>query len=313
MAKDYRVCVIGHTGRGNYGHGIDEVWLHVPNVEIVAVADADKRGLADTARKLGDVARISTIGRCSNGKNPIWSPSVLAGSINIVTWSWPPSTPARNVYMEKPFCRTLAEADEIVTACEQTHAKLAIAHTTRYSPMIPVIKEIIQSGRIGRVLEYRGRGKSDRRGGRRRSVGARQPRDGPHPLLRRRTPLVQCPRPSRRPRDPRRRRHRGKRRHRAARRRFRRRDVRPRRRRDCVLRLAAKRRRQSLALWPPNLRLRRRHRTHDRLPAAGALPRRTRVGRPAAVVPRGNACRPPALLLRNPSRTSIITPGTWLP
>ena len=70
-----------------------------------------------------------------------------------------------HVYMEKPFCRTLAEADEIVAASEKTKTKLAIAHPTRYSPKLNTIKEIIASGKIGKVLEYRGRGKEDSRGG----------------------------------------------------------------------------------------------------------------------------------------------------
>ena len=26
MAEKYRVAVIGHTGKGNYGHGLDTVW-----------------------------------------------------------------------------------------------------------------------------------------------------------------------------------------------------------------------------------------------------------------------------------------------
>ena len=33
-----RVAVIGHTGRGNYGHGLDTVWQKIPGTEIVAVA-----------------------------------------------------------------------------------------------------------------------------------------------------------------------------------------------------------------------------------------------------------------------------------
>ena len=27
MPKTYRVAVIGRTGKGNYGHGLDVVWL----------------------------------------------------------------------------------------------------------------------------------------------------------------------------------------------------------------------------------------------------------------------------------------------
>jgi hypothetical protein len=50
--KTYRVAVIGHTGKGNYGHGVDTVWLKVPQCEIVAVADADEKGLAAAAARL---------------------------------------------------------------------------------------------------------------------------------------------------------------------------------------------------------------------------------------------------------------------
>jgi predicted dehydrogenase len=67
--------------------------------------------------------------------------------------------------MEKPFCRTLAESDEIVEACERHRVKLAVAFQTRYSPRLPVIRQLIEEGAIGRILELRGRGKEDRRGG----------------------------------------------------------------------------------------------------------------------------------------------------
>jgi predicted dehydrogenase len=70
-----------------------------------------------------------------------------------------------HVYTEKPFCRTLEEADEVVAACEKHKVKLAIAHQTRYSPKLHVVRQMIEEGKIGRVLEYRGRGKEDARGG----------------------------------------------------------------------------------------------------------------------------------------------------
>ena len=49
------VGVIGHTGQGNYGHGEDTVWLKIPQTKIIAVADADPKGLADAAKRLGGV------------------------------------------------------------------------------------------------------------------------------------------------------------------------------------------------------------------------------------------------------------------
>jgi predicted dehydrogenase len=70
-----------------------------------------------------------------------------------------------HVFMEKPFCRTLAEADEIIHQAEMTHALVAVAHQTHYSPKIPVVQQLIADGALGRVLELRGRGKEDQRGG----------------------------------------------------------------------------------------------------------------------------------------------------
>jgi len=70
-----------------------------------------------------------------------------------------------HIYTEKPLCRSPAEADQMVAACEKNDVKLAIAHQTRYSPRLQVVREIIDSGKLGTLLELRGRGKEDRRGG----------------------------------------------------------------------------------------------------------------------------------------------------
>src|SRR5206468_12082759 len=47
-----RVAVIGHTGKGDYGHGLNTMWLSMPETEIVGVADADATGLAGALKKL---------------------------------------------------------------------------------------------------------------------------------------------------------------------------------------------------------------------------------------------------------------------
>src|SRR6187401_794047 len=52
MPAKYRVAVIGHTGKGNYGHGIDTVWLKDERCEIVGVADPDEAGRAAAAKRL---------------------------------------------------------------------------------------------------------------------------------------------------------------------------------------------------------------------------------------------------------------------
>jgi predicted dehydrogenase len=160
-----KAAVIGRTGRGDYGHGLDVMWQGVPDVEVVAVADDDKAGLAKTAKKLKlDKAYVDYREMLDKEKPDVVSigPRWLDAHRDIVC-----NTAERGVhmYLEKPLCRTLAEADEMVAACEKTHAKLAIAHITRFSPRLPVVKEMLASNKIGRILELRGRGKEDQRGG----------------------------------------------------------------------------------------------------------------------------------------------------
>ena len=163
--KTYRAAVIGRTGRGDYGHHLDEVWTGLPNVELVAVADDDKMGLAKTAAKLKAPQAFADYREMLDKAKPdLVSIGVrwLDQHRDMVVAC---AERGIHMYLEKPFCRTLAEADAMVAACEQTHTKLAIAHQTRYSPKLPVVKEILASGKLGRVLEIRGRGKEDARGG----------------------------------------------------------------------------------------------------------------------------------------------------
>jgi predicted dehydrogenase len=164
--RKLRVAVIGHTGHGDYGHGLDAVWLRVPEVELVAVADADAAGLARAQKKLKlergypeyrqmlaevkpDIVAVAP--RHVDEHRDMALAAIEAG--------------ARGVYIEKPFCRTPAEADEIMAAADQRKVKIAVAHRNRYDPVLPVIARLLKDGTIGQVLEIRMRGKEDARGG----------------------------------------------------------------------------------------------------------------------------------------------------
>ena len=165
MSATYRVGVIGHTGRGNYGHGLDVVWNSLPGCEIVAVADADEPGLKKAQQRLQltkgyqdyqqmlDQEKPDIVSIC-----PRWTDQHHAMVMAAVERGI-------HIYLEKPFCRDLVEADAIVEACEQNNVKIAIAFQTRYSPKLRIIRQLIDEGAIGKPLELRGRGKEDRRGG----------------------------------------------------------------------------------------------------------------------------------------------------
>lgn len=165
MAARYRIAVIGHTGRGNYGHDVDRVWLEIPDCEIVAVADPDEKGRQQASQRLKTVQAFSEYLKMLDEIKPnIVSicPRWVDQHRDMVVAA---AERGIHIYMEKPFCRTLAEADEMIAACEKHDVKLAISHQTRYSPKLQVIKNMIGDGQLGEILELRGRGKEDARGG----------------------------------------------------------------------------------------------------------------------------------------------------
>jgi len=168
MADPYRVAVIGRTLKGNYGHGIDKVWLRLPQTKIVAVADDNARGLEAECRRLKvdpkhgytdhrkmlEVEKPDIVAVCQRWLDMHATHVIDAAERGV-----------RGIYCEKPMCRTLQEADAMVAACQKHNVKLCLAHQTRYSPRLKVMEQVLESGRIGDVLEYRVRGKEDRRGG----------------------------------------------------------------------------------------------------------------------------------------------------
>jgi len=160
------VGVIGHTGQGNYGHGEDTVWLQMPATRIVAVADADPKGLALEAKKLGGVKAYADYKVMLDEVKPDIAaicPRHIHEHHEMILAAV--GAGVKGIYIEKPFVRTLAEADEVVKLCAEKGVRLAIAHRNRYHPVIPLIKKLVDAGEIGELKEVRVRGKQDQRGG----------------------------------------------------------------------------------------------------------------------------------------------------
>jgi predicted dehydrogenase len=165
VAKKYRVGIIGHTGRGDYGHAVDLAFRKVEAVEIVAVADPIEDGRAKAQERTGAKAayagykdmlakeKLDIVAICPRWIDQHHDMLIAAAEAGC------------HVYMEKPFCRTLKECDAVVNALDMRHLKLGIAHVSQYSPVLATVVKVIADGTIGELMEIRGRGKEDARGG----------------------------------------------------------------------------------------------------------------------------------------------------
>lgn len=164
--KPLRVAVIGHTGRGNFGHGLDTVWLKLAEAEIVAASDPNEQGLAKELKKLKIAKGFSDYHKMLKEMRPdVVAVCPRFADLHRDMAVAAAEAGAKGIYIEKPFCRTPAEADEIAAACQKHGTKLAIAHRNRYNPTLQAIDDVVAGEEFGRLLEIRGRGKGDRRGG----------------------------------------------------------------------------------------------------------------------------------------------------
>src|SRR5205809_6266537 len=149
-ADRWRAAVIGHTGRGDYGHGLDAVFKGVPGIEVVALADggADDAARAKAADRAGAPRHyadyremllkekpqlVSIAPRWTDQHHAMAMASLSAGA-HLIT--------------EKPFMQTPAEADEVLAAAERAGRKIAVAHQMRLAPGVVHLKQSIDDGLI---------------------------------------------------------------------------------------------------------------------------------------------------------------------
>ena len=163
--KKYRVAVIGDTGHGNYGHGIDTVWTAFEQMEVLAVADPNESGRTSAAKRTrakrtyADYREMLRVEKPDLvGIGPRW----LDQREQMVTAA---AEAGAHIYTEKPFATTPAEADRMVEAVRKNKVKLQIAHQMRTSPYTQRAKSMIDAGEIGAIQEVRVRGKEDKRAG----------------------------------------------------------------------------------------------------------------------------------------------------
>ena len=151
----YRVGVIGHTGRGNYGHGIGDVWPVFPQTQVVAVADPDEDGRTKAQERTGAAHAYADYREMLETEKPdIVSicPRHTDQRREMVTAA---ARAGCHMYLEKPFAATLEDADQMVDAIRKAGVKVQLAHQMRRSPFTLKALELIRAGEIGEIHEVR--------------------------------------------------------------------------------------------------------------------------------------------------------------
>src|SRR5690242_14234789 len=164
--KVYRAAIIGRTGKGDYGHGLDTVYNGMKNVQVIAVADPDAAGLKAAAARSGAKETYADYREMLAKVKPeivsIGPRWIDCHKEMLLACA---EAGVKAVYSEKPFAPTLADADEMLAACKKAGTFVAVAHQNRAVPYLDRVKELVAQGAIGKLRRIRGKGKDDTRGG----------------------------------------------------------------------------------------------------------------------------------------------------
>ncbi|MDT7595200.1 MAG: hypothetical protein QOJ06_746 [Pseudonocardiales bacterium] len=145
FGPDVRVAVVGY---GYWGSKHMRVLSSMPGVR-VTIVDEDPERIAEARRSYPQAESALHLGE-------------VLGRVDAVVVATPPAAHAhvalqalrqgRHALVEKPLATTVEDAQEMVDAAAANGVHLMAGHTFEYNAAVWKLKEIIDSGELGRVL-----------------------------------------------------------------------------------------------------------------------------------------------------------------
>ncbi|MEO6163475.1 MAG: Gfo/Idh/MocA family oxidoreductase [Candidatus Binatia bacterium] len=142
---------IGLVGLGTGGRSLPHAIAKTAGFAFVAGADLRAEARAQYASEFGIQTFASVEALCALQEldavyvatpNPFHAEHAIAAL-----------QAGKHVMVEKPMALTLEDCDRMIAAAEQNRVKLMVAHTRSWNAPIRKMREIISSGRLGRVTQ----------------------------------------------------------------------------------------------------------------------------------------------------------------
>ena len=163
-AGGLKAAIVGETGAGNYGQGLDCIFSDLAGVHVIAVADPDEKGREDVRGKTKAEHAYAEFEDMLAQEKPDLV-SIASGWTNQhFAMAKAALLSGAHIFVETPFTRTLAEADELLAIADQRDLKIGVAHQMSCNPHILRFKDMAHR-QIGELVEMRVFGKMDERAG----------------------------------------------------------------------------------------------------------------------------------------------------
>ena len=163
--KKLRICVIGDTKLGGFGHDLHRAWETRTDVEIVGLSDPDEAGRAKRAAECGAARTYADHTEMLEKERPDLVTVCPRSPVRHRDYVLAAAAVGAHGFMEKPLAVDLAEADEMTAAVAAKGLKWSIAFNWGLVAEVRHALKLVGEGLIGDLMEIRARGKEDHRSG----------------------------------------------------------------------------------------------------------------------------------------------------
>ncbi|PVH97071.1 NAD-binding Rossmann fold oxidoreductase family protein [Periconia macrospinosa] len=125
-----------------------------PNYTITALQNSSKES-AEAAAKAWNLPNVSTYGDPESlARDP--NVDIIAVSVNVpqhYKLTKPAIEAGKDIFVEWPLAKNLAEAEELYKLAQEKGVKTMVGLQARYNPSVIKAREIVKSGKLGRILQ----------------------------------------------------------------------------------------------------------------------------------------------------------------
>lgn len=142
---------IAVIGVGSMGRNHARVYSELPEVHLVAVADANHELVRSTAEKYGIRGYTDYREMLAKEKPDAVSiavPTALHAQVGMDVLN-----AGAHVLMEKPIAATIEEGRLLVDKARELNLQLMVGHIVRFNPAMQALKQKLQEGALGRIFQ----------------------------------------------------------------------------------------------------------------------------------------------------------------
>jgi predicted dehydrogenase len=144
---------VGVIGMGYWGPNIVRNFHALDNASVVAVADSNSSTFS-RALKICDSLRTETDYRKVTDASDVDIVCIVTPVASHYEIAKRALEQGKHVFVEKPFTTRSAQAEELITLARSRGLRIMVDHTMLFTGSVRKMKEIVDSGAMGRLLYY---------------------------------------------------------------------------------------------------------------------------------------------------------------